>query len=321
MLGRDLVAKVTGSNSCILFESFLDQFENKIMVENDLAEATTREYKNRLVHVRKHLGKKPIDEISVKEIADFMDLFPPKTSNKYRKFLMLVFKYAIGKGLCHDNPAEKTLACKTSKSRTRLSLEGFVAIYEKAEQWLKNAMDIALQTLQRREDIVNIKRTDNKDGYLYVIQSKTKKHGEAAYLRIKVEEPLKEVINRCRDDLLSPYLIHRKPDRAHKQNYKAKSKKHYTQVTPGYLTKAFAEIRDQLELFKNIEKKKLPTFHEIRSLGIKLYEDQGIDAQELAGHKNRAMTDKYKEGHDISWTDVKAGLRFTLPTSITSKQA
>lgn len=55
--------------------------------------------------------------------------------------------------------------------------------------------------------------------------------------------------------------------------------------------------------------KQRPGFHEIRSLGIKLYEDQGIDAQTLAGHTTRAMTEKYKEGHEIQWTKTAAGLK------------
>jgi enterobacteria phage integrase len=117
------------------------------------------------------------------------------------------------------------------------------------------------------------------------------------------------VIDRCRDDMLSPYLIHRKPDRQNNQNYKAKEKKHYSQITVGYLTKTFASIRDKLDCFKNTPLEERPTFHEIRALGIKLYEDQGIDAQALAGHKSRVMTDKYKKGHEITWTEVVAGLK------------
>ncbi|MES2142697.1 MAG: hypothetical protein V4471_07455 [Pseudomonadota bacterium] len=35
---------------------------------------------------------------------------------------------------------------------------------------------------------------------------------------------------------------------------------------------------------------KRPTFHEIRSLGIKQYENRGIDAQALAGHKTRGLS-------------------------------
>ena len=52
-----------------------------------------------------------------------------------------------------------------------------------------------------------------------------------------------------------------------------------------------------------------PTFHEMRSLGIKLYEDVGVDAQKLAGHTNRKMTDHYKKGHENEWTNVEATLQ------------
>jgi hypothetical protein len=40
-------------------------------------------------------------------------------------------------------------------------------------------------------------------------------------------------------------------------------------------------------------------------LGINIYEEElGMDAQRLAGHKSREMTDAYKKGHEISWTYV-----------------
>lgn len=306
MPGRDIVEKIM--NNSTIFNAFLDQYEFKIMPERDLAEETIKYYKGKLVHIRKHLGEKPTDEISVKEVAEFLDKFPPKTSNKYRACLSLIFKYAVANGLCRDNPAEKTISRRTQKNRRRLTLEGYKAIYEKAPRWLKNAMDIGLQTLQRREDIINFKFSNIKKGFLYVIQSKTKKHGQSAYLRIKIESPLKEILDRCRDGMCSPYLIHRKPDRFTDKMRNAISKKHYTQVTPDYLTKSFTEIRDTLGMYKNIPRDERPTFHEIRSLGIKLYEEQGIDAQFLAGHKNRAMTDRYKEGHETKWTEVAAGM-------------
>jgi integrase len=108
--------------------------------------------------------------------------------------------------------------------------------------------------------------------------------------------------------MLSPYIIHRRPDRLTKQNCKAKAKSHFTQVTAGYLSKAFAAVRDRLPIFNDIPAEKRPTFHEIRSLGTKLYEDQGIDAQSLLGHTNRAMTEKYKDGHEVEWTEVTASL-------------
>lgn len=315
MAGRDLVEKVVGNSS--IFNDFLEQFESKIMPERELAEETTKAYKNKIIHIRNSLGQKPIDEISVLEIAEFLNQFPSVNSNRYRSLLSLIFKYAIAQGLCENNPADKTIPRKIKKKRKRLTLEAYQAIYELAPNWLKNAMDIGLQTLQRREDIVSLKFSDIKKEYLYVIQNKTKKHGESAYLKIKIELPLRKILARCRDRMLSPYLVHRRPDRFSEQNKNAKSKKHYTQVTPDYLSKSFTEIRDTLSIFKNIPVEERPTFHEIRSLGIKLYEDQGMDAQFLAGHKRRAMTDKYKEGHEIQWTEVSAGL--TLVTHQSKK--
>lgn len=38
-----------------------------------------------------------------------------------------------------------------------------------------------------------------------------------------------------------------------------------------------------------------PTFHELRSLSIRLYHDQGIDAQALAGHNSEDMTSVYRD--------------------------
>ncbi len=310
MDGRDLVEKVMGNST--LFNDFLDKFETKIMAERGLAEKTTNDYKNKLVHIRNDLGKKPIDEISVLEIADFLEKFPAVQSKRYRSLLSTIFRYAVARGLCNDNPAEKTIPENSAKKRKRLTLEGYKAIYNhgEAEPWFKNAIDIALQTLQRREDVVKMQFSDIRDGFLFVIQTKTEKHGEAAYIKIKINSPLKQVIDRCRDDTLSPYLIHRMPERLSTQNRSGKQKKHITQVTPDYLTKTFAKIRDQIKMFKNMPSEERPTFHEIRALGIKLYEDKGIDAQNLAGHTTREMTEQYMVGHEIQWTEAAAGIDF-----------
>jgi integrase len=308
MPGLCLVEKVTGNS--LLFKEFTDQFITKILPTMGLAEITSNEYIAQLGRICKVIGQTPIDEISVKDIANFLDTFRPRAANKHRNILNIVFKHAVANGLCHDNPAEKTIPRRVKKRRQRLSLEAYLAIYKNASGWFKNAMDLALQTLQRREDIVEMKFSDERDGYLHVIQNKTKKHGKSAYIKIKIGDPLRQVINRCRDSMLSPYLIHRRPDKMNKQNLKAKGKKHYTQITPGYLTKTFADIRNQLDIFKRVSIEERPTFHEIRSLGIKLYEDRGVDAQALAGHSTRAMTDKYKQGHEVEWTEAIAGLKF-----------
>lgn len=52
-----------------------------------------------------------------------------------------------------------------------------------------------------------------RDGYLYVVQKKTAKATDAAWIRFRVKPELQAMISRCRDDVVSPYLVHRKPDR------------------------------------------------------------------------------------------------------------
>ena len=55
----------------------------------------------------------------------------------------------------------------------------------------------------------------------------------------------------------------------------AKGKTHYTQVLPDYLTHPFQTIRDELGIEKHLPVRERPSFHEIRSLGIALYKQQG----------------------------------------------
>lgn len=197
------------------------------------------------------------------------------------------------------------------KQRKRLKFEAFNIIYKQAGKmrlkWLQNAMDIGLLTLQRESDILRMRFTDittevtseQEVRILQVIQQKTEKHGKSAHIKIRISQKLEVVIACCRTTTLSsPFLISRQPQKI----YKSKVKKHHTQVLPNYLCEKFAEVRDATRLFDELSAREKPTFHEIRSLGVKLYEDTGCDAQALAGHTTRQMTEYYKKGHEIEWT-------------------
>lgn len=229
---------------------------------------------------------------------------------------MQVFKYAMAKGLRSDNPAEHTLKEVVVKQRQRLKLEEFKAIYRMSPGWLQLAMELSLMTLQRVNEIAKMKFSDIKTEevanvgpveFLYVVQQKTEKHGVAAHLKIEVTQELKALIQRCRDDIASPYLIHRRPDKMprHEKRVSMKTKTHYTQVTSEYISHQFSYYRDKVGEFDHLPKAQRPTYHEIRSLGIVLLENQGIDAQALAGHTSRKMTEYYKKGHDqVQWRTV-----------------
>ena len=186
-----------------------------------------------------------------------------------------------------------------------MTLEQFYAIRSESPDWMKNAMDIGLLTLQRRSDILNMRFDNIKNDSIYVIQQKTKKH-DTGYLKIGISPQLSMVINRCRGNIPSPFLIHHRPTRGRRQ---VNQKEHWTQIATNTFTRTFAQARKATGLFEGWVKGTQPSFHEIRALGIKLYKDQNIDPQGLAGHASAQMTSNYDSGHDeIRWIEVEASL-------------
>src|SRR5690606_1633729 len=172
---------------------------------------------------------------------ELLDSLTPRAANQARALLVDVFKHAIAKGLCPDNPAENTLLKIEKKQRKRHTIEGIKAIRAESPAWLQNAIDLALITAQRRTDILAMRFDDVRDGYLYVVQQKTAKASDAAWIRFAVTPQLQAVLARCRDNVPSPFLIHRMPER--KRQKQAEQKEHWTKIEERYLTRAFKEAR------------------------------------------------------------------------------
>lgn len=130
-----------------------------------------------------------------------------------------------------------------------------------------------------------------REGFLYVVQQKTAKASDAAWIRFKVTEELQAVISRCRDDIVSPYLIHRRPDR--KKQKQAQTKDHWTQVEERYLTRGPGSGG----LLQGWKEEEMPGFHEVRALSLHLYQKAGKDGQKVAGLASESMTKNYQEDH------------------------
>jgi hypothetical protein len=192
-----------------------------------------------------------------------------------------------------------------------LSLTSTVSSWPHAEPWLRNAMDLSLLTLLRREDIACLEFSNVHDGALWVVPGKTE-GTTGVRMKITLEGSLAEVVNRCRDNVLSPYLVHRMPERARGKEQRAKTRIHHTQVLPEKLTRAFAEVRDLVALERtDIDAKNPPTFHEIRSLGGALLRQAGWSVkqvQELMTYTSESMTAHYLGGHETPWTEVSIGI-------------
>lgn len=300
---NDLVSVVLGR---VTVSDQIDWFYKSIMPERGYKPNTLGVYQAHFNKLRDNLGSRPIEDVSVQDIAEIMEPLSARSANQFRQVATDLFKVAMSRGIRHDNPASATLKRREKKARARLTKAQFYAIRALCEPWMQNAMDLALVTLQRRGDVARMKFDDVKDGRLHVVQEKTEKY-DAGYLAITVSPALSKIIKRCRDDIASPYMIHRKPKRKIKDRA---GLDHWTQVSPPMLGRAFADARDKCELFEGMDAATLPSFHEIRALGIKLYRDQGIDPQKLAGHSTAKMTSNYDSGHDeIRWTEAAADLK------------
>ncbi|MCX4025208.1 tyrosine-type recombinase/integrase [Endozoicomonas sp. SM1973] len=292
------------------------KFKEEILPKKELKERSLYEINYRLNRIEKDIGHWALTKLSTQKIAYYLDInFKGDAYKQHRSVLNQLCRTAVVKGWMKENPVEATLPTlqgeKIKKQRSRLTVEQYQAIYQFAEPWLQIAMDLALTTLQRRSDLLQLKFTDIKDGRLYLVQSKTEKHGDAARLSIHVGHDLQAIIQRARSSgVLSPFIIHRKPLQRQRKQLEAKA--HWTAITPRYLSDAFAQARDKTDLFTSVPQQQRPTFHEIRALGGHLYEQHGrtkAEVRSLMGHTTDKMTEHYLQGHVERWTMVDADFR------------
>lgn len=263
---------------------------------------------SRIDRFGREMGSKPIATCDCLKLETWLLSFFESTDqfNKWRHVLDLLWKFFVSKKLAATNEAQKIERRSTSKKlainrkkRRPIDTEGYAAVYEKAPEWLQLAMDVSLVTLQARNEVCVMQHPHFRDGFLYVIRDKVSADTEMAFIKIKLTAQIEDFQRRSRklDDTVSPMIIHRKPDRT-RQEWR-EGKLHWTAIKPQYLTRGFAEARDQCERYKAMPEDERPTFHEIRGLGSRLYEAAGMskkDIQALMTHSNPKTTEVYLEG-------------------------
>lgn len=297
---NDLVARVLGN---VTVRQHAKWFIENIAPEREYKPSTLQMYEVQIRKLNAAMGDMAVEDVDVQDMAKLLEDHSARTANQIRQVAVDLFRVAVSRGLRPDNPAEATLKRREKKARKRLTQAQYEAIHARCPAWAQNAMDLALITLQRRGDVARMKFADVQEGRLLVVQEKTEKY-DTGYLAIAVGPKLDKVIKGCRDELASPYLVHRRPERKIKERA---GMEHWTQVKPQMITRAFAEARDESGLFDSVPDNERPTFHEIRALGIKRYKDSGQNPQQLAGHATAKMTSNYDSGHDeIRWVEVSA---------------
>lgn len=316
---NDILTPATDLVSAVMGEVTFGEFSQKFLAEKRrkdgriLAPNTLRTYTHSLNRCAEW-NNIPLSYITLFMTNKLLDSVPASTSIETRSLLIQIFDLAISKGLVTENPAAQTIKRYRIKQRKRHTLDGLTAIRNVSPQWLKNAIDLAMLTTQRRIDIINMKWSDIRDGYLHVAQEKTTDDPEdefelmegAGYVRIKVNDELQRVLDRCRDNVLSPFIIHRVPKG--KTKNKGQVKEHWSQVEAQYVSREFLKAIKVANSYPELSGRQLPSFHEIRALSIHLHKKAGKSAQTLAGHATERMTEMYASGHEIIWNDADVGI-------------
>lgn len=300
----DLVAKVLGAET---ITKIIQRFRDEYLSEKHLAARTLSETEYRLKRIERELGDRTIESFDLKALSDWLKPLTRETYIKFRALWIDIYKFACAVGSCDRNIAELTLAkAPGERKRKRWTLEQFKATRENAEPWLRVAMDLALITLQRREDLTQMRFDHIDSNRLLVRQHKTGKR-----LAIKIGAELASIIAAAKvRDFVCPNIIARKPAKSRKGK-----KDHLFQVLPSFLSQAVADARDATDKFSDYADGERPTLHEIRSLGAHLYREAGYAEdyiQALLGHADVAMTQHYLDGHREEWDEVSAELSVTL---------
>ncbi|HEJ9702753.1 TPA: tyrosine-type recombinase/integrase [Proteus mirabilis] len=264
---------------CVTLHEWLDTYKGKVN-SRGLKEKTLYDYESRIKLIKLHFNDCPIENITPRDVATFISEYPKKAMAKLLRSTMLdAFNEAIADGVIKENPVSVTKPPKTSVQRSRLSLEEFKYALEYTNDKYRHMFLLAVLTAQRISDIINMKWDDIKNDRLYVTQIKTGS---------KVAIPLSlrlESIGCSINDVLN--LIDRKSDKI------------CGNTTAKTLRGKFIEA-----LPKHLENK--PTFHEIRSLSARLYEEEKSAefAKKILGHKSMRMTDKYLDDRGNGYVEL-----------------
>ncbi len=270
---------------------WLDRY-SVILERRGLKRNTMKVRKNQIATIKEEFGIMALDSITTRQIAGFLEGYIASGKKSMavglRGVLSDIFREAIVEGYIEKNPVEPTRAPAPEVKRERLMLDKFWIIRQAAElssPWIKNALDLALSTGQRREDIAKLRFSDIREKRLFVEQEKT-----GAKLAIPMDLKLEaagmvlgDIVEECRKNNPSDFLIYSDVRRGGRRP---------GPLTADGLTQAFSDVREASGIQFSANP---PSFHEMRSLAGRLYESEyGAEfAQKLLGHKNMSMTQKY----------------------------
>jgi len=232
---------------------------------------TRRDNEKELEQLEVVFGAMPIDAIRPTDVHTYLKLRgekAPVRANREKALLSHIFNHARAWGYTEAaNPCAGIRGHRETGRDRYVSDTEYQAVWDAADDGVRDAMDLALLTGQRPADLLKMNRADIQDGALLVTQNKTGKK-----LRIAIVGELATVLERIATRLnkaSGAALI--QDDRGERLTYFA-------------MRTRFDKAR-----------KKAGVDFQFRDLRAKAATDTGDlgHAQKLLGHKTRGMTEHY----------------------------
>ena len=235
------------------------------------AACTHRDNMRELDRLRAVFGAVLIDAIKPHHVREYLDKRGQNAktrANREKALLSHVFNKAREWGYTDaPNPCQGVKGF-TERGRDRYVTDAeFAAVWAKADQTLRDAMDLALLTGQRPADVLKIERSHIRDGALFIAQNKTK-----AKRAIEIIGALAELIERINArprERLSYFLIQDDSGRP---------------LSLAALGARFTKARKAAGVSFQFRDIRAKTASDIGDLG---------HAQRLLGHQHRDMTEHY----------------------------
>ena len=213
----------------------------------------------------------PIDAIAPMHVREYMDIRGQAAkvrANREKALLSHIFNKAREWGYTAlQNPCQGVKGFKEVGRSRYITDAEFDHVKAQAHFTVIDAMDLALLTGQRPADVLKLKRTDIRDGALWIVQNKT-----GARLGIEVTGELAAVIARINERprlAISAWLV---------------------QDENGQPLTQYA-LRSRFDKARTLAK----VDFQFRDIRAKAATDTGdlAHSQTLLGHKNREMTEHY----------------------------
>ena len=291
-----LVDRLSGQTNTIA--DVLDKMPKAVAVN------TIKAQKSQDGMIRAALGSRTCLELTVAHCAEFISAKASegkmRSAQALRSRLIEVCRTARELGWMSDNPAEVTRNPKAIVKRGRLTLESFRAIYAQAPSvapWLQRAMMLGLVLGADRLTISGLTRSHVANGLLTYQRQKT-----GAWIAVPlalrmdaVGVSLRDLVDE-RGPVLSPYLLHHTRSQGQASAGDA--------IHPDTMSDAFTQARK----LAGIADAGAPTYHELRSLCKRTYEDQGgVDTKALLGHAGERVSELYADARGVEPVRVKLG--------------